>query len=386
MSVEGKVVCVTRASGYIASWLVKLLLHRSYTVHATVRNLKDPSKVSHLLALDGAKERLHLFEAGLVEENSFDDAINGCEGVFHTASPVDLSPSATKVGVVDTAVKGTLNVLGSCVRAPSVKRVVVTSSTASISFKRDPITPMTVVDETWYADKEFTEETKQWYVLSKVLAEEAGWKYAEENGIDLVSLHPALVIGPLLQPTLNATSKVIIDLIRMYYLINGIYPVVDVRDIANAHIQAFELPSASGRYCLVAITMHSSQVLKIASQLFPSLPIPHKYKDDLPAVATYQVSQEKAKSLGINYISFDGKTLLAWGRLLTGVPNRHVATGDPNQPTVECCVEAVVEVMANCCVANGVAMTSCYVATGVAMASRYVARDGNGAERGRGVP
>nr|GMC89159.1 cinnamoyl-CoA reductase 1-like [Ipomoea batatas] len=307
MSGEGKVVCVTGASGYIASWLVKLLLHRSYTVHATVRSLKDPSKVSHLLALDGAKERLHLFEADLLEENSFDHATNGCEGVFHTASPVDLSPSATKAGVVDPAVKGTLNVLGSCVRTPSVKRVVVTSSTASVLIKRDPITPMTVIDETWYTDKEFAEEAEQWYVLSKVLAEEAGWKYAEENGIDLVSLHPAFVIGPLLQPTLNFSSEVILNLVKENKdaVPNGIYPVVDVRDVANAHIQALELPSASGRYCLVGITMHSSQILNIASRLFPYLPIPDKYKDDLPAVATYQVSQEKTKSLGINYTSFD---------------------------------------------------------------------------------
>ena len=35
---EGKVVCVTGASGYIASWLVKLLLHQGYTVKATVRD------------------------------------------------------------------------------------------------------------------------------------------------------------------------------------------------------------------------------------------------------------------------------------------------------------------------------------------------------------
>ncbi|XP_019151060.1 PREDICTED: cinnamoyl-CoA reductase 1-like [Ipomoea nil] len=311
MSGEGKVVCVTGASGFIASWLVKLLLHRGYTVHATVRNLKDPSKVTHLLALDGAKERLNLFEADLLEENSFDDAINnGCEGVFHTASPVHLSPSATKVGLVDPAVKGTLNVLGSCVRTPSVKRVVVTSSTASVMYKQNTKSPTDVVDETWYADKEFAEETKQWYVLSKVLADEAGWKYAEENGIDLVSLHPALVIGPLLQPTLNFSSRVILDLVKEEKdgLLNGIfadYPLVDVRDVANAHIQAFELPSASGRYCLVGINMHASQILKIASRLFPSLHIPDKYKDDLPAVATYQVSQEKAKSLGINFTSFD---------------------------------------------------------------------------------
>lgn len=64
---EGKAICVTGASGFIASWLVKLLLHRGYIVNATVCNLKDTSKVDHLLGLDGANERLHLFEAELVE-------------------------------------------------------------------------------------------------------------------------------------------------------------------------------------------------------------------------------------------------------------------------------------------------------------------------------
>lgn len=39
MSGRGKVVCVTGASGYIASWLVKMLLERDYTVNATVRSL-----------------------------------------------------------------------------------------------------------------------------------------------------------------------------------------------------------------------------------------------------------------------------------------------------------------------------------------------------------
>lgn len=48
----------------------------------------DPEKVEHLMALEGAKERLHLFKADLLEEGSFDSAIDGCYGVFHTASPV----------------------------------------------------------------------------------------------------------------------------------------------------------------------------------------------------------------------------------------------------------------------------------------------------------
>nr|GMC82333.1 cinnamoyl-CoA reductase 1-like [Ipomoea batatas] len=255
MSGEGKVVCVTGASGFIASWLVKLLLRRGYTVHATVRSL------------NGAKERLHLFEADLLEENSFDSAINGCDGVFHTASPVSFSP--TKAEIVDPAVKGTLNVLGSCVRTPSMKR--------------------------------------QWYSLSKILAEEAAWKYAGENGIDMVSLHPSLVIGPILQPTLNFSTNVILGLIKEEkgFFSGAGCSYVDVRDVANAHIQAFEVPSASGRYCLVGETIHSSQVLKIAGQLYPSLPISNKYKgEDLPVAPTFKVSQEKAKSLGINFTSF----------------------------------------------------------------------------------
>ncbi|GMI78921.1 hypothetical protein like AT1G51410 [Hibiscus trionum] len=82
-----KVVCVTGASGFIASWLVNLLLQRGYTVNATVRDPNDRKKTEHLQALDGANERLHLFKAELLEEGSFDSVVEGCIGVFHTASP-----------------------------------------------------------------------------------------------------------------------------------------------------------------------------------------------------------------------------------------------------------------------------------------------------------
>lgn len=61
-----------------------------------------------------------------------------------------------------------------------------------------------------------------WYFLSKTLAEEAAWKFAKGNGIDLVTLNPAYVIGPLLQPTLNATVEMVLNLkkgtLRQNYL------------------------------------------------------------------------------------------------------------------------------------------------------------------------
>jgi cinnamoyl-CoA reductase len=116
---HGQTVCVTGAAGYIASWLVKLLLERGYTVKGTVRNpgmhaelfvredncciygltyvldgVDDP-KNAHLKALDGAAERLILCKADLLDYDAICAAMEGCHGVFHTASPVTDDPVRT---------------------------------------------------------------------------------------------------------------------------------------------------------------------------------------------------------------------------------------------------------------------------------------------------
>ncbi|GMH30457.1 hypothetical protein Nepgr_032300 [Nepenthes gracilis] len=304
MSEEGKkTVCVTGASGYIASWLVKLLLLRGYIVKATVRDLSDPRKTKHLLALDGANERLHLFRADLLEDGSFDSAIDGCEGVFHTASPVTVHVKDPQAELLDPAVKGTLNVLSSCAKFASVKRVVLTSSMAAVEYNGRPRTPGVVVDESWFSDPEVCKEAKMWYLLAKTLAEEAAWKLAKERGIDMVTINPAVVIGPLPQPTLNTSVASILELIsgaKTYP--NLALGWVHVRDVASAHIQAFEIPSANGRYCLVESVVHCSEVVKILRELYPDLRLPIECSDSNPFMPTYEVSKERAKSLGIDYI------------------------------------------------------------------------------------
>ncbi|KAJ4971144.1 hypothetical protein NE237_004243 [Protea cynaroides] len=309
MSGAGKTVCVTGASGYIASWLVKLLLAKGYTVKASVRDPNDPKKTEHLLALDGAKERLHLFKANLLEEGSFDSLVDGCEGVFHTASPVTFIATDPQVELIDPAVKGTLNVLGSCAKVPSVKRVVLTSSVAAVLYSRKPRTPDVVVDETWFSDPKFCKEIlaqESGYVLSKTLSEEAAWKFAKEKGVDMITINPSMVIGPLLQPTLNSSVKLILDLVNGAQTFpNLTFGWVDVKDVANAHIQAFEIPSASGRFVFVSRVAHYSQIVKTLRELYPTLNLPEKCADDEPYMPTYQVSQEKAKSLGINFIPLE---------------------------------------------------------------------------------
>lgn len=297
---------MTGASGYIASWLVKLLLQRGYTVKASVRDPNDPKKTEHLLSLDGAKERLHLFKANLLEECSFDSIVEGCVGVFHTASPFFHAVTDPQAELIDPAVKGTLNVLGSCAKASSVKRVVVTSSIAAVAYNRNPRTPDVVVDETWFTDPDFCKGLQLWYVVSKTLAEDAAWKFAKEKGIDMVTINPAMVIGPLLQPTLNTSAAAILNLINGGQTFpNASFGWVNVKDVAEAHIQAFEVPSASGRYCLVERVVHYSELVKILKELFPDFQLPEKCADDKPFVPTFQVSKEKAKSLGIEFIPLE---------------------------------------------------------------------------------
>ncbi|MQL72423.1 hypothetical protein Taro_004726 [Colocasia esculenta] len=362
----GKVVCVTGASGYIASWLVKLLLEKGYTVKATVRDpglvfddgeldgapvdwspvsgvrrlwyaartpllstssslydhyaffatlmhgavlivhhlgsWDDPKKTEHLRQLEGASERLNLFKANLLEEGAFDVVVDGCEGVFHTASPFFNAVTDPQAELIDPAVKGTLNVLRSCAKIASIKRVVVTSSVAAVAYNERPRTPDVIVDETWFSSPELCEANKSWYVLSKTLAEEAAWKFAKENGINMVTINPAMVIGPLLQPTLNTSAAAILNLINGAPTFpNTTFGWVNVRDVAIAHILAFEVPSASGRYCLVERVAHYSEIVDAIRKLYPDLQLPEKCADDEPFVPVYQMSKEKATSLGVNY-------------------------------------------------------------------------------------
>ncbi|CAN1339236.1 Phenylacetaldehyde reductase [Linum perenne] len=300
MSGEERVVCVTGGSGYIASWIIKLLLERGYTVKTTVRDPTDSNKTQHLLSLDGAAERLQLYKADLTEDGCFDSAIHGCQGVFHTASPCFFQTTNPQADLIEPAVKGTLSVLKSCAKVPSVKRVVLTASMASVICNGRPLSPDVVVDETWFSDPQFCERNQHWYMLSKTLAEEAAWKFAKESGIDLVTINPGFVIGPFLQKSLNFTVEEVLRIMNGNREFPGeSYRFVDVRDVASSHVLAFEIPTASGRYCVVGRMAHYTEVLEILQEQYPSLQM--AAKNEKTTEGHCRISQEKAKSLGVKF-------------------------------------------------------------------------------------
>ncbi|KAL9994004.1 putative 3-beta hydroxysteroid dehydrogenase/isomerase, NAD(P)-binding domain superfamily [Helianthus debilis subsp. tardiflorus] len=264
----------------------------------------DPKKTEHLLALEGAKERLSLFEANLNVEGAFDSAVNGCVCVFHTASPVTFSVDDPKAQLIDPAVKGTLSVLKSAAKVQSLKRVVLTSSMAAVVIRSGQPEHGFVMDETWFSDPSVCEQKELWYQLSKTLAEDAAVKFAKDYGLDLVAINPGFVIGPILQPTLNLTSEAIMGLIKngKEVFSDGIYRLVDVRDVATAHILALENLEANGRYCMVGEVVRSLEIMKTMNKLYPSFGQSERYKDgECVEPLPYSVSRAKAESLGVNF-------------------------------------------------------------------------------------
>jgi len=251
-------VLVTGASGYIASWIVRFLLEGGYAVHGTVRDMRQGQKFGHLYEI-AKKEKgsLRLFEADLLDDGAFRKAMEGCAVVIHTASPFQLRVKDPKKDLVDPARKGTLNVLTTVNELETVQRVVLTSSVAAvygdaIELADKPNGLFTEADWNLRADLD-----NQPYNFSKTIAEKEAWALAEaQERWSMVALQPGFVLGPSLSDRTDSTST---DF--MLSMVNGnfksgvpdlYFGIVDVRDVAQAHIRAAFNPEASGRHILTA--------------------------------------------------------------------------------------------------------------------------------------
>ena len=270
-----KPILVTGATGYIASWIIKLLVDDGYTVHGTVRSLANKDKYAHLSEIDKSGDgNLKLFEADLLDEGSFKEAMLDCELVIHTASPFFIQGiKNAKEQLIQPALDGTRNVLDSVNETASVKRVVLTSSVVAIYGDAIDVrsTGSGVFNEKIWNTT--STESHQPYSFSKTLAEKVAWKMAgEQERWDLLVINPGFVMGPSMSKRVDSTS---IDFMRS--IVNGkfatglpdfYFSIVDVRDVAKAHINAGLLEKASGRHILVAEAKRAIEMAEILKDKF----------------------------------------------------------------------------------------------------------------------
>lgn len=267
-----KPVLVTGATGYVAGWIVKELLEQGITVHAAVRDPKNEKKLAHLNEMaTKAKGEIYYFKSDLLEPGSYKKAMEGCELVYHTASPFSTDVKDPQKELIDPALKGTENVLSTVAETDSVKRVVLTSSCAAIytdAIDCQSAPNNTLTEEIWNTTASLDHQP---YSYSKTLAEKKAWEMNEkQDRWDLVVLNPSMVLGPATNPkTATSESFQLLKQLGDGTLKSGVPNMglgfVDVRDLAVAHINAGFKEKANGRNI---ISGHNSNFLEAAQVLY----------------------------------------------------------------------------------------------------------------------
>ncbi|KAH9697263.1 protein BRI1-5 ENHANCED 1 [Citrus sinensis] len=275
---KGK-VCVTGGTGFIGSWLIMRLLDHGYFVTTTVRSDPEHKKdLSFLTNLPGASERLQIFNADLNDPESFDAAIAGCAGVIHVAAPIDIDGKETEEVMTQRAVNGTIGILKSCLKSGTVKRFVYTSSGSTVYFSGKDVD---MLDETFWSDEDYIRKLDIWgksYVLTKTLTERAALEFAEEHGLDLVTLIPSFVVGPFICPkfagSVRSTLAMVLGNREEYSILLNI-SMVHIDDVARAHIFLLEYPDAKGRYICSSAKLTIQEMAEFLSAKHPEYPIPN---------------------------------------------------------------------------------------------------------------
>ena len=176
-----------------------------------------------------------------MQDAGWDEATAGCDYVIHTASPFPSALPKHEDELIRPAKEGTLRVLRAA-KGAGVQRVVLTSSIAATNYGRGQA-PYT--EEDW-TDIDGPETTP--YYKSKTIAEQAAWAFSRETGLELATICPSFMMGPLIGPEPGTSMEIIVKLLR------GEFPAlprfgisfVDVRDVAEAHLLAMSTPEAAG--------------------------------------------------------------------------------------------------------------------------------------------
>lgn len=253
MTTSQQRVLVTGGSGFLAGHCVLQLLDQGYRVRTTVRSLRREDAVRAVLADAGLANgaALEFVAADLTSDEGWADAVDGCDFVLHVASPVRPGHVENEDDVIVPARDGALRVLRAA-RDAGVRRVVLTSAFHAIGYGH-PHDDHTFTDDDWSV---LDGPGMDAYGRSKVLAERAAWDFvaAEGRGMELTTILPVAVMGPVMGQDVSGANHIVQRCLdgRMPGFPHLWIPVVDVRDVASAHVLAMTAPGAAGQRFLVS--------------------------------------------------------------------------------------------------------------------------------------
>ncbi|KAI7204087.1 NAD(P)-binding protein, partial [Hortaea werneckii] len=258
-------VLLTGGSGFIAAHVLDILLQHGHSVVTTVRSQDKAKKIADNHAQYGRDKLSFAIVEDIAKEGAFDEAVVSdppFETVIHTASPFHFNVTDVQKELLDPAIIGTTGILKSIKKsAPSVKRVVITSSFASIINPYKGSWPEHTYTETdWnpITPQQAIENPANGYRASKTFAERAAWDFLEKEkpNFSIATMCPPLVLGPIVHylnslDALNTSNQRVRDIMmgkaKDEIPPTGTFIWVDVRDLALCHVLAMEKEGAANK-------------------------------------------------------------------------------------------------------------------------------------------
>ena len=240
-------ILVTGANGFIGLHTVLHFLKLGYNICATVRTQEQGEKVRQTLAKHTNTNQLEFVSADLTRDEGWDQAAAGCDFVLHLASPFPTDAPKDENELIVPAREGTLRVLRAAQKG-GVRRVVLVSSMAAVTGGHER--ENRVFNESDWTD---THKTDYAYAKSKTLAEQAAWEFIRgaenQNGMELVSVNPSNVFGPVLNNRHHTSTEWFGTLLRREIpgLTRTQLNLVDVRDVVEMIEKSVVTPEAAGK-------------------------------------------------------------------------------------------------------------------------------------------
>ncbi|USP80384.1 hypothetical protein yc1106_07658 [Curvularia clavata] len=304
-----KTVLITGVSGFVGIQILKSFVSAGYFVRGSVRTQKSAVQVSNAanrLGVLGSKFEL-VIVPDITAPGSFDSHLDGVDGIVHVASPFYYHVKKFD-DVYIPAVHGTLEILKSAAKRTdgNIKRVVITSSFAAVQdFSKSTQSGCVYTEKDWnLITKERAEKIKPLqYAASKKLAEVAAWDFIENErpSFSLATINPPMIYGPIAQT--NSIANLNQSALDIWNLLNGQTKEVpptpmpaycDVRDVAEAHLKAFEYPTG-GRFLPVGGSFLFQDICAILKEVAPEWAKNVPNPESRPRNQHYEVNNSRTR-------------------------------------------------------------------------------------------
>lgn len=263
-----KTVLLTGANGHIGANTSRLLLKEGYKVKAFVR------KNANLKGLEGLN--VDICYGDILDKMSVIKAAEDCDIILHTAAVYKLWAKSPEE-VMEPAMIGTRNIIETA-KTHAIEKLIYTSSIFAVGYSKSA--------KQLRSNRDWNTDVKTPYGIAKTKSEQEAWKLAEQNNINMISICPSTIWGPL-DYRITPSMKIIQDWLNGKGITGrGGLSAVDVRDVAQAHVNAITKGKIGKRYIVAGENLS----LKAYGQLVKELTDISVTHLDLPRPAVMMVA------------------------------------------------------------------------------------------------